>query len=316
VHLGIDISKTHLDVAVHESGDSARFASDDEGLAQLVEWAATRSPKVIVMEATGGLEQAAALALGARGLPVAIVNPRQVRDFAKAIGQLAKTDKIDARVIARFGTIAALKVQTLSDAQTRALEELVARRKQLVDMRTQELNRLSIYRATRASRDVIDSVNEHIAWLNRQINDSERKLQQFVKESPIWLAKVDLLRSVPAVGKVTALTLLADLPELGTLSRRKIAALVGVAPFAQDSGMATGKRRIWGGRAAIRSTLYMASVAALKWNPRLRALYDRLLAAGKKPKVALVACMRKLLTILNAMVRTNTPWKKELPAEA
>lgn len=236
-----------------------------------------------------------------------------VLDFAKALGKLAKTDRIDARVIAQFGTVAELKVQSFSDDQTRALEELVARRKQLIDMRTQEKNRLSLYQTTRATRDVVESVRDHIAWLNRQIKDTERKLEQFIKDSPAWLAKVDLLKSAPAVGRITALTLLSDLPELGTLSRRRIASLVGVAPFAHDSGSLKGKRHIWGGRASVRAALYMACVAALKWNPLIQRLYRKLEAAGKPPKTALVACMRKLLTILNAMVRTNSPWK-ELPS--
>lgn len=313
--IGIDISKTHLDVAVHGESEVIRFGTDDAGLAALVEWVVERTPKVIAMEATGGLEMPVALALSARQLSVAIVNPRQVRDFAKALGKLAKTDKIDAPIIAHFGMVAAPKVSKLSDAQTRALEDLVTRRRQLIDMRTQEKNRLSLHVATRASHEVVTSVQEHIAWLDRQIDDKERKLLEFVKQSPVWLAKLDLLKSIPAVGKITALTLITDLPELGTLTRRRIASLVGVAPFSSDSGEHVGKRRIWGGRASVRSVLYMASVAALRWNATIRRHYDRLTAAGKLPKVALVACMRKLLTILNAMVRTNTPWK-ELPAGA
>lgn len=315
MYVGIDISKTHVDVAVDGSEAIERFLTTDEGLAQLVEWVATKAPKVVVMEATGGLEVPIALALTARQLPVAIVNPRQVRDFAKALGKLAKTDRIDARVIAKFGRVAEPRTEVLSDEATRAMEAQLARRRQLIDMRTQEKNRLALHLATKAPRDVVDSVKEHIAYLDRQIDNSEKKLQEFIKDSPAWLAKVDLLRSVPAVGRITAPTLLLDLPELGTLSRRKIASLVGLAPFAADSGEHAGKRRIWGGRATVRASLYMSCVAALRWNSTIRRHYDRLTAAGKPVKVAMVACMRKLLTILNAMVRTNTTWK-ELPSGA
>lgn len=313
--VGIDISKKHLDVGVHGQEEIRRFAFTEEGLAALVEWVASLNPQCITMEATGALELPVASALAVRKLPVAIVNPRQVRDFAKALGKLAKTDKIDARVIAQFGEVAKPRLRSFEGVDAEELEQMISRRRQLIEMRTQEKNRLATLESIRGNAEVIKNVREHIAWLTRQIDDVDRRLHDGIKKSPAWLAKLDLLKSVPAVGRVTATTLLIDLPELGTLSRRKVAALVGIAPFASDSGDHAGKRRVWGGRAKVRSTLYMAAVAALKWNPLIRATYDHLVKKGKPTKVAMVACMRKLLTILNAMVRDTQPWK-ELPARA
>lgn len=308
--VGIDVSKKHLDVHVRPEGLARRFAADD--LEPLVAFLVDQRPTLVVLEATGGLEFAAAAALVAASLAVAIVNPRQVHDFAKAVGHLAKTDALDAAAIAHFAEAVRPEPRPLPDAQTQHVEALVVRRRQLVDMRTAEINRLRgcPEKAARASLQL------HIDWLHQQIQDLDKDLTQTLRQSPVWRAKEDLLRSVPGVGRVVAATLLAELPELGTLDRKQIAALVGVAPLNRDSGTLRGKRTIWGGRAAVRAVLYMAALVATAHNPQIRPFYERLLAAGKAKKTALVACMRKLLTILNAMTRVGASWRAPTPTEA
>jgi transposase len=301
--VGIDVSKASLEVAVRPGGQRSRFANDEAGIPALVAHLMELAPSLIVLEATGGLEVACVSALAANALPVVVVNPRQVRDFAKATGQLAKTDVLDADGLAHFGEVIRPPVRPIKDAQLQALDALMTRRRQLVGMLTAEKNRLSL--ASPATRK---DITRHIAWLEKRLKDIDGQIIRWIKGSPLWLAKDRLLQGVPGVGPVTSVSLLADLPELGTLNRREIAALVGIAPFNRDSGTLRGKRTVWGGRAPVRSVLYMATLSAVRCNTLIRAFYQRLRAAGKPAKVALTACMRKLLTILNAMLKTNTPW--------
>jgi transposase len=243
--------------------------------------------------------------LSAADLPVVVVNPRQVRDFAKATGQLAKTDRLDCRVLAHFAAAIDPPVRPIKSDETQHLEALLARRRQIVEMLVAEKNRL----ASNRDRAVVKDLNAHIAWLERRLKSSDDELQRVLKSSAAWRERDDLLRSAPGVGPVLSLTLLAQLPELGQLNRRQIAKLVGVAPFNRDSGQWRGSRHIWGGRAAVRSPLFMATLCAIRINPTIRRFYRRLIAAGKAPKVAITACMRKLLTILNLMVKTQTSWR-------
>lgn len=302
--VGIDVSRDYLDVAYRPGGQVTRFANDEPGLASLVEQLQGRSPRLVVLEATGGLETAAVAALAVAGLPVVVANPRKVREFARADGRLAKTDRLDAQVIAHFAQAMRPEVRPLPDAQTQELAALLGRRRQVVEMLVAEKNRLA-----RAPARVKPSLREHIAWLEKELRQLDRELDAWVRQSPLWRQKEDLLRGVPGVGPVTSFTLLGQLPELGRLSRQKIAALVGVAPFNRDSGRLRGKRAVWGGRAAVRAVLYMAAVAATRCNPVIARFYAHLLAQGKPSKVALTACMHKLLTILNAMLKHNTPWQ-------
>ena len=302
--VGIDVSGAFLDVAFHPDGETFRVGNDVEGIDQLVVRLSALNPALIVMEATGKLELAVLKALCQAQLPAVAVNPRQVRDFARATGQRAKTDRIDALVIAHFGQAVGPVVRPLDDEQTEQLQALVLRRLQLVDMLTAEKNRL-----TRAHRVARESLRDHIKWLEQQLDIAECDIDRFVRASPAWREKEDLLRSVPGIGPGAASTLIGFLPELGSLTRREIAALAGVAPFNVDSGNHVGKRRIQGGRAIVRRALYMACVPALRFNPVVRAFYDHLKQAGKPPKVALTACMRKLLIMLNAMIRNSSPWK-------
>jgi transposase len=304
LYVGIDLSKTQLDVAFRPSRSPLCVAHDERGIALLVERLRTLQPTTVVLEATGGLELPLASALAAAGLPVAVVNPRQVRDFAKGTGQLAKTDRLDAAVLARFAEAVRPPVRPLPDEATQRLGALVTRRQQLIEMLTAEKNRLGS--APLAMRPEIQA---HISWLEQRVTALEEELGTTIRSSPIWRAQDDLLQSMPGVGPVLATTLLAELPELGRLNRREIAALVGVAPLNQDSGAWRGARRVWGGRAHIRASLYMGTLAATRHNPLIRGFYQRLRAAGKAAKVALVACMRKLLTILNAMMKHQTPWR-------
>jgi transposase len=259
---------------------------------------------LVVLEATGGIELPLVGALAAAGLPVVVVNPRQVREFARATGRLAKTDAIDAQVLARFAEAVQPALRPLPDAATQQLSSLVTRRRQVIEMLTAEKNRL---RTTAPA--VRDHVKEHILWLERSLSDLDRELEQAIHSSDIWRAQDDLLQSAPGVGQVLSTTLLAELPELGTLNRKEIAALVGVAPLNRDSGTLRGRRTVWGGRSQVRAVLYMAALVATRFNPVIRAFYQRLQAAGKPKKVALTACMRKLLTILNAMMRHQIPWR-------
>jgi transposase len=304
--VGIDVSKAKLDVAVGRDAAVFTVANTPEGHAELVARLAPLRPRRIVMEATGGMELAAAAALGRGGLPVLIVNPRQARDFAKAMGHLAKTDAIDARALAHLAEATKAEPRPLPDELAVELDSLLDRRRQLIGMRTMEQNRLAgpVGRVGRVGRDL----KSHLRWLESHIEDIDRELEQRIRSSPIWRDKDDLLRGIPGVGPVLSRTLLAGLPELGTLSNRQAAALAGVAPMAADSGRWRGPRHIAGGRKAVRSVLYMAALSASRFNPSLKAFADRLKAAGKRPKVVLTAVARKLVVLANAILRSGTPW--------
>jgi transposase len=304
VSIGIDVSKARLDVASRPDGAAWQVANDAAGIATLVERARALGPAAVVLEATGGPERAATAALAAAGLPVAVVNPRQVRDFAKATGKLAKTDRLDAAVLAHFAEAVRPAVRPLPDAAARALADAVTRRQQLVEMLTAERNRLGSLAGRWRER-----AQAHVAWLRQELADLEAELARAIEASPLWRAREALLRSVPGVGPVLARTLIAEVPELGTLDRKRVAALVGVAPLNRDSGSFRGRRGVWGGRARARGALYMGALVAARCNPVIRAFYRRLLAAGKPKKVALVACMHKLLRILNALLRSQTAWR-------
>lgn len=303
VWIGIDVSKTQLDVAQRPEGQRHVFLQTPVGIERLVVHVQSLNPSAIVLEATGGLEIPVASALAVAGLPVAVVNPRQVRDFAKATGRLAKTDALDAQVLARFAEAVRPVPRPLPDAATHEFSALLSRRRQLIEMRVAEHNRLGS-----APRRIQQQLRKHLTWLDRQGAAIEEELAQRIKSTPSWRERDNLLQSVPGVGPTLSRTLVAELPELGTLTRHQIAALVGVAPLNRDSGTFRGRRTTWGGRAVVRAVLYMGTLAAVRWNPVLKAFYQRLRAAGKAPKVALVACMRKLLTILNAMLKHQTPW--------
>jgi transposase len=301
--VGLDIAKEHIDIGIWPEGRHWQIGNDTESIAHLVEELTTRGPRCIVLEASGGYEQEAAATLASAGLPVVVVNPRQVRDFAKATGQLAKTDRLDAHILARFAEAVQPEIRPLPDAATTELRELLVRRTQLVSMKAAEKNRLK-----QAGPAVRKHIKRHIAWLEEQRDELDRELRDRLNGSPVWREKETVLRSVNGIGPVACLTLLAALPELGRLSRKEIAALAGLAPIARDSGQFRGKRTIWGGRRRVRQGLYMATVAAVQHNPVISAFYARLVAVGKPPKVALTACMHKLLVICNALLRDNTPW--------
>jgi transposase len=305
IFVGIDVSKHRLDIHLRPSGEGFTVDHDDENVAALVERLVALAPALVVLEATGGMEVRPAAALAAAGLAVAVVNPRQVRAFARATGQLAKTDRLDAAAIARFAEAVRPSVRPLADAATRHLQALVARRRQLLGMLVAERNRRQA-----ADPALHGRIDAHLRWLEQALAEIERDLDGAIRDSAIWRAKEELLRSVPGVGPVNARTLLAHLPELGSLTRRQAAALVGVAPFNRDSGKLRGRRTIWAGRAALRACLYMAAVAAARGpNPAIAGFYRRLRLAGKPAKLALTACMRKLVVTLNAMLRTDTAWK-------
>jgi transposase len=305
--IGIDISKDRLDIADSASSAQWSISYDSRGIAELIESLKSEPPTLIALEATGRFEERLVAELVTASLPVCVVNPRQVRDFARASGILAKTDRIDASVIARFAEKVRPEVREVPDEEQRALEELLTRRRQIVDMLTAEKNRHYLSRAV-VRRDI----EIHIDFLQARLKDTDKLLSERIKESPVWRANDRLLRSVPGVGNVFSLTLLASLPELGKLTNQKISALVGVAPFNRDSGRMRGKRCIWGGRADVRSVLYMATLTAKTHNPVIRAFYNQLISRGKQKKVALIACCRKLLTILNSMVRDQQPWNPAL----
>ena len=302
-YVGIDVAKRQVDVAVWPTNDRWETPHNEAGIRQLVSRLQALAPATALVEASGGLELSLVAALAAAAVPVVVVNPRQVRDFARATGQLAKTDALDAAILAHFAAAVRPPVRPLRDAETQALYALASRRHQVVTMLVAEKNRLGT--ATDAVRPRIKA---HIAWLERELADLDQRLQQTLRQSPVWREKDDLLRTVPGVGAQVSLTLLAYLPELGTLDRRQIAALVGVAPFNRDSGTLRGKRTVWGGRARVRAALYMGALTASRCNPVIRGYYQRLLAAGKPKKLALTACMRKLLVILNAMLKHGSPW--------
>tara|TARA_B100002003_G_C14070547_1_gene515044 strand:- start:36 stop:986 length:951 start_codon:yes stop_codon:yes gene_type:complete len=303
LNVGIDVSKAALDIAIRPTGQHWQIPHTNDAIHDLASQLVSLHPFLVVLEATGGLEIPLTGALATAGLPIVVVNPRQVRDFAKATGKLAKTDAIDAHVLAHFAEAVRPTPRPLPDAQTQAISAMLARRRQIVAMLTAEKNRLRT-----ANGAVREDLLQHIAWLEERLSKLDTDLRETLRQSPIWREKDNLLQSVPGVGPVLSLTLLAQLPELGTLSRRQIAALVGVAPLNRDSGTLQGKRTIWGGRAFVRAALYMGALVASRWNPVLRAFYQRLCAAGKPKKVALTACMRKLLTLLNAMLKHRTLW--------
>lgn len=311
--IGIDVAKATLDVHVRPSDEQWTVANDEAGIRQLVDQVRGAAPTQVVLEATGGYELAVVSALAAAGLPVVVVNPRQVRDFAKATGQLAKTDRLDAAVLARFAEVVQPEARTLATAEQQELDALLTRRRQLIDMLTAEKNRLGQV-FVRAGASVRKSLKAHIAFLERELQRADTDLGDRIRQSPLWREREDLLRSAPGVGPVLSRTLLAALPELGRLDRKAIAALVGVAPMNRDSGLMRGKRMIFGGRAPVRTALYMGALTATRCNPVIRQFYQRLVATGKPKKVALTACMRKLLIILNAMVRQGTPWSPAIAA--
>lgn len=310
VNVGIDVAKETLEVALGP-GECRCCSNDEAGIAELVEGLKALRPERIVLEATGGYERALVAALGVAALPVVVVNPRQVRDFAKALGILAKSDPLDAEVLRRFAEAVRPECRPLADAQTRELEALLVRRRQLLAMLGAERQRLA-----QAVPVVRGELRAHIAWLVKRVKDSDRELDGRLRASPLWRERERLFRTVQGVGRVTVETLCAGLPEIGALNRKQISALVGVAPFNCDSGTYKGKRHCWGGRAEVRAVLYMATVAALRSNPVIGTFYRRLIRAGKPSKVALTACMRKLLTILNAMARDHTEWNPNLHATA
>ena len=301
--VGIDVSKAQLDVAVRPTGKRWTLPYDQTGIEGLIPQIVDLEPALVLLEATGGLELPLVAALAAAALPVVVVNPRQVRDFAKATGTLAKTDTLDAGVLAHFADAVRPEVRPLKDAETQVLNSLTARRRQVMTMLVSEKNRLGA-----AIGAVSPRIEAHIAWLEQELSDLDKGLCQTLRRSPVWREKDDLLRTVPGVGEQISLTLLANLPELGTLNRRQIAALVGVAPYNRDSGALRGKRAVWGGRSRVRAVLYMGALVASRHNPAIRDFYQRLLAAGKPKKVALVASMRKLLVILNGMLKHGSPW--------
>lgn len=302
-YVGIDVAQAHWDVAVLPSGESWQVKAEPQGVTQLQERLQELTPTLIVLEATGGLEVPLVGALGAAGLPVVVVNPRQARDFARALGKLAKTDTLDAWVLARFGEATQPELRPLPDAQTLELKALVSRRRQVVEMLVAEKNR-----RRRAIPTVQQRIARHVRVLEEELAELDDDLGSALRQSPLWREQEDLLRSVPGVGPTLTATLLAELPELGTLTRHQVATLVGVAPLNRDSGTLRGRRTTWGGRAAVRATLYMATLVATRCNPVIRAFYQRLCQAGKPKKVALTACMRKLLCILNAMVKHRHTW--------
>jgi transposase len=306
--IGIDVSKATLDVAVLPTQETFSVENNQAAYPALIARLRALSPRCIVLEASGGYEMAVAASLAASALPVVVVNPRNVRDFAKATGRLAKTDRLDSLVLAHFAEAVKPQLRAVKSAEQRALDELLGRRRQLIEMHVAEQNRLG----QAATAAVQKEIKAHLAWLEKRISSTDTQLKDRLQQSPVWRERDDLLQSVPGIGAVTSLTLLASLPELGSLCRQKIASLVGVAPLHDDSGTKRGKRRIRHGRAHLRSILYMAALTAVRCNPVLKAFYKRLLASGKPHKVALTACMRKLLVIVNTMVKNNSSWNPDL----
>jgi transposase len=307
VFVGIDVSKKKLDVAVRPNGQLWSVSNDEAGIASLCKQLQALKPQTIVLEATGGLELPAASALAAQGLPVVIINPHQVRQFAGALNRQAKTDALDAELIARFAEAVKPEIRPLPDAQAQRFSELITRRRQLVEMMTAEKNRLG----SMASKAVKARITHHLHFLKSELKDVNRDIDAEIRRSPIWREKDELLQSFPGIGRENARVIIGELSELGTLDRKKIAALVGAAPMNCDSGTMRGQRHIRGGRGHVRQMLYMATLAATRFNPVIKAFYRRLLAAGKPKRVALIACLRKILVILNAMVRNNRPWTPE-----
>lgn len=305
--VGIDVSKDSLEVALRPSNTVQSFTNDEEGIAAILQLLRPQQPALIVLEATGKYERQVARALAVEGLRFNVINPRQARAFARATGILAKTDRIDALLLARFAETLRPEARQLKDEQTEALGELVTRRRQIVEMITAEKNRHAMATEKRVRRDI----QVHIRWMEKRLEDINDDIDQWIRQSPLWREKDKLLQSVTGVGPVLASTILGALPELGTLNRKQIAALVGVAPFNRESGRHKGKQKIQGGRSAVRSVLYMGTVAGIRSNPVLRSFYERLVAKGKPKKLALTACMRKLLVILNTMVKNGTRWQNQ-----
>jgi len=309
LYVGIDVSKHRLDVATEPAGEGRSFTNDQGGIDQLLDWVAKLAPTLVVLEATGGYQMPLASALGAAGQPTAVVNPRQVRDYAKARGILAKTDAIDAAVLAGFAAAMQTQARPVPDREAQRLKALVARRRDLVAMIGAEKNRLDT-----ALPVVARQITKHIKWLQKQLQALEDDIDHTIRTSPVWREKDDLLQSMPGIGPVTSFVLIAELSELGTLSHKQIAALVGVAPFNCDSGRQRGQRTCWGGRAEVRKALYMSALSATRHNPVIIAFYQHLIAQGKPFRVALIACMHKLLTHLNAMLRDNAAWQPAAPS--
>lgn len=307
IHVGIDVSKSHLDIDTYPDAAPKRYANDATGHLAVRMHLQSLSPALIVVEATGGLESPIVGFLASQGMAVAVINPRQARDFAKAIGVLAKTDQVDAFMLARFAQAIKPPVRALKPEETQALDAVLTRRRQLVEMVTAEGNRQSS-----ANARVAKQIRQHIAWLEKRLGESNDDLDNMIRNSPLWQHKAEIMQSIPGVGRVTATTFLADLPEIGTLSRREISALVGVCPYSRDSGSFRGRRSIWGGRARVRAALYMAAVVASRHNPIIKAFYEKLSRAGKAKKVALVACMRKLLVIINTMLKNDSAWNPKI----
>lgn len=304
VFVGLDVAKATLDVAVRPTGECWQVPNDEAGAAEVTARVRALQPVLLVCEATGGFERSAVAALAAAGVPVVVANPRQVRDFARSTGQLAKTDRLDAGILALFAERVRPTPRPLGDAALQLLDALLTRRRQLLEMLVAEKNRLGF-----APPPLHRGIRQHIRWLERQLDDVTGEVARAIEASPVWRATDDLLQSAPGVGPVVSATLLGELPELGTLTHKQIAALVGVAPLARDSGQWRGKRMVYGGRAPVRTALFLAALCGRRWNPQLKAFYERLIARGKPKKVALIACARKLLTILNAMVRDNVRWR-------
>ena len=306
VYIGVDVSKSHLDVAVRPAGDTWRVNNDQADIDALTKRLGKLEPDLVVMEATGNYEMPLAAALQVAGLPVRVVNPRQARDFAKSTGKLAKTDSIDAGALAHFAEVVEPQPRALPDKETQRLSEILTRRSQLIAMITAEGNRLRS-----APGHLHRRMKAHIRFLRKDLSDINDQMKAAVEDSPIWRTKDQIITSPPGIGSVTSLTLLAELPELGSLNRKEIAALVGVAPLNRDSGAFRGKRKVWGGRAQVRQVLYMCTLSASRHNPVIRDFYDKLCAAGKADKVARIACARRLLLILNCMVRDGTTWNAQ-----
>jgi len=303
--VGIDVSKSHLDVAVYPGGQHDRWDNDDSGIEKLIKFVKSLPVALIVMESTGGYESLAASMLSANALPVVVVNPRLVRSFAKSTGKLAKTDQIDAHSIAHFASAVRPEQRQLKDEHVQLLAALNTRRRQIINMLVAEKNRL--HTAPKANQK---NIRQHIKWLEKNLQQIDTDIQKQIRKSPIWRKDDDILQSYKGIGPVSSTTLLSDLPELGKLDSKKITALVGLAPFNCDSGQYRGRRRIWGGRSHVRKTLYMAAKSAKRFNPQIKAFYDRLRDAGKPHKVAMTACMRKMLVTLNAMLKNKTYWSQ------
>jgi transposase len=308
VFAGIDISKDTLDIAIYGQEQCFTFSNDEAGIRKTIDYILKSVTTLVVMEATGGYEIPCVASLALAGIPAAVVNPRQVRGFAKASNQFAKNDRIDAKVLAHFAATIRPEARPMNDEETQEMGEILARRRQILEMLTAEKNRLQ-----HARKAVMEQIKAHIDWLDKALDEIDKDLKERIKGMPLWREKDDLLQSVPGVGPVLSVTILAELPEIGKLDRRQIAGLAGVAPYSHDSGRFKGKRFTLGGRASVRACLYMGTLVATRYNPVIRAHYQHLLALGKAKKVALVACMRKLITILNAMVKNNTPWRYTPP---